>query len=154
MSVTIRAAALPDLPAVLAIERQADGAAHWSPQQYEPRLVDGTLLIAEEGHAAVGFLCAREIAGEWELENVAVIVSSRRQGVGQQLLQEFLRNARERGAVAVWLEVRASNVAAQTLYGKCGFRLTGTRRAYYQNPSEDALLYEIRWLSEGVRDET
>jgi ribosomal-protein-alanine N-acetyltransferase len=43
--------------------------------------------------------------------------------------------------LAVYLEVRESNVAARKLYEKFGFRLDNRRRAYYRLPEEDALVY-------------
>jgi ribosomal-protein-alanine acetyltransferase len=150
MSVTIRLAVLNEVPALLAMEREAASAAHWSLDQYERRMADGMVLVAEELIAEQekrlsGFLCAREIAGEWEIENVVVAQRARRRGCGDQLLLELLRRARAQAGVVVWLEVRESNQPARLLYEKHGFRQTGRRREYYRNPLEDGVLYGLRF---------
>jgi len=74
MLITIRSAVLSDVPAMLAIERLAPRAAHWTPEQYN-QLVDdesGVVLVAEEAGKLCGFVCAKVVAGEWEIENVVV----------------------------------------------------------------------------------
>ena len=145
MSLTIRPAIADDLPAILTVERSAASAAHWTREQYEQRLENGSILVAEsivDGEPCVtGFLCARFVADEWEIENVVVGEAKRGQGIADRLLKELMLRARNRGAVAVWLEVRDSNQAARRLYEKNGFQLTGRRREYYRNPTEDAVLY-------------
>ncbi len=50
---------------------------------------------------------------------------------------------RARGARAAWLEVRASNAAAQAMYTDAGFVPAGLRRGYYRRPPEDALIYRL-----------
>jgi ribosomal-protein-alanine N-acetyltransferase len=84
------------------------------------------------------------VAGEWEIENAVVAPEFRRRGVGHDLIRELLRQAQMASGTAVWLEVRESNFAARGLYEKHGFRETGRRRAYYEDPSEDAVLYSLR----------
>jgi len=90
-----------------------------------------------------GFLVARHLAPEWELENIVVAPSARRIGLGSRLLNALLANARETDSEAVFLEVRESNAAARSLYEKAGFEPTGRRKAYYTNPAEDAVLYRL-----------
>jgi [ribosomal protein S18]-alanine N-acetyltransferase len=87
-----------------------------------------------------GFIVSRLIAGELHVNNVAVRVEFRRQGIAAQLLGAVLGWARGRGAGMAMLEVREGNQAAQALYSRCGFRIVGRRRGYYRQPSEDALL--------------
>jgi ribosomal-protein-alanine N-acetyltransferase len=60
--------------------------------------------------------------------------------VASQLLEEGLRRAKARGAEAGYLEVRASNEAAQALYEQYGFKAVGRRRNYYDRPREDAVV--------------
>jgi ribosomal-protein-alanine N-acetyltransferase len=47
------------------------------------------------------------------------------------------------GARRFFLEVRASNLAARELYASLGFTVHSTRKKYYQNPEEDALVMAI-----------
>ena len=77
--------------------------------------------MLEDGDAIQGFLIARAVGPEWELENIAIAGSARRRGLGTRLLGEFLNTARARGATSVFLEVRESNSAARRLYEKWAF---------------------------------
>ena len=143
----IRPATLADLPALMAIERKADTAAHWSQAKYR-EMFSGSApkrlaLVAEDGHLIQGFLVARAIADEWEIENVVVAPAARRNGLGTALIEECLRLARQQNAGAIFLEVRESNQPARSLYEKMGFRVSGRRPRYYENPPEDALVYRL-----------
>ena len=145
MPVSIRTAVLEDLPAILAIERASVTAAHWSAEQYKSRIESGNdrgcLLVADCGGGVCGFLCIRVVAGEWEIENVVVESASRRRGVGQALLQSLIERWQQSVGAALLLEVRESNTAARAVYAKSGLKEVGRRRSYYQNPTEDAILY-------------
>jgi len=93
------------------------------------------------GPGILGFLIARHLAPEWELENIVVASPARRQRVGNRLLHALLAAAHETDSRAVFLEVRESNAAARALYEKAGFEPAGRRKSYYTNPPEDAILY-------------
>jgi len=144
MSELIRAATPADLPAILAIEQAAPTAAHWTAEQYQRRLEDGYLLVAESDGKVRGFLCARIAAGEWEIENVVVEDASRRGGIGESLMRALMQKWLESGGNAILLEVRESNAAARALYVKHGLSEVGRRRSYYRDPFEDAILYARR----------
>jgi ribosomal-protein-alanine N-acetyltransferase len=144
MPVTIRSAVLDDVPALLAIERDAPSAAHWTHQQYERLVESGIVIAAEEGGNISGFVCAKKLGGVWEIENIVVAKHGRRCGIGNRLLNELLHRARSEGSITIWLEVRESNQPALRLYEKHGFCETGRRRGYYSEPAEDAVLYELR----------
>jgi ribosomal-protein-alanine N-acetyltransferase len=90
-----------------------------------------------------GFAIARCGVDEWEIENVVVDPGLRRQGIARLLIQEVLRQARDRDATDVFLEVRESNVAARGLYSKLGFAEQGRRPRYYHDPQEDAVLMRL-----------
>ncbi len=91
----------------------------------------------------LGFLVARHLAPEWELENLVVAPTARRQGLGKRLVHALLARAHETKSHSVFLEVRESNAAARSLYEKTDFAQTGRRKAYYKDPAEDALLYRF-----------
>jgi [ribosomal protein S18]-alanine N-acetyltransferase len=149
MPVAIRSASLNDLPAMLAIEQQAANAAHWTSEQYNMLLKDGVILVAEvvdeEAARICGFICAKPIAGEWEIENVVVAAKFLRHGIASELLLELIRRASSEETSAVLLEVRESNLAARRLYEKHGFRKVGRRTSYYKNPPDDAILYALQF---------
>jgi ribosomal-protein-alanine N-acetyltransferase len=145
MPVTIRSAALKDVPAILALEQLAPGAAHWTSEQYNKLVDSGVVLVAEEAGWLCGFVCAKAVAGEWEIENVAVSAELLRRGIANELVQELIQRAKRDSASAVLLEVRESNLPARQLYEKHGFRKVGRRLSYYRDPAEDAILYALRF---------
>jgi ribosomal-protein-alanine acetyltransferase len=148
MPVTIRSAALEDVPVILVIEQLAPGAAHWTPEQYNKLLDSGVVLVAEDAvenaGKLCGFLCAKAVAGEWEIENLAVSAELLRRGIANELVRELIHRAKNDAASAILLEVRESNLPARRLYEKHGFRKVGRRLLYYRDPVEDAILYALR----------
>jgi len=147
MPLDIRSAALNDVPAILAIEQQAPSAAHWTREEYNRLVEGGVILAAEEEGKLCGFVCARTVAGEWEIENVVVGAEFLRRGIGGELVRELIQRAQREAASAILLEVRESNVPARQLYEKHGFCEVGRRRAYYRDPAEDAILYALRFTA-------
>lgn len=146
----IRAAVPDDILQIMSLAQQSETAAHWSAREYDalfaPEAAERIALVALDEaspRAVTGFVIARCGADEWEIENVVVAPELRRQGIGRQLIQEVLRQARGRGASDVFLEVRESNVAARGLYGKMGFKEQGRRPRYYHDPEEDAVLMRL-----------
>ena len=145
-----------DVPLLIDLERASPTAAHWTERQYlqavtgresQQRLV----LVAEgappvsasrdSGSSLAGFLVARHIGLEWELENIVVAPAARGKGLGRHLLAALVAAAHEAGSQLVFLEVRESNTAARKLYESSGFQQTGRRKSYYANPPEDAIVY-------------
>ena len=141
----LRPATAADVPAVLAIQRETPTLSQWSQRQYEDIFAAGSSRVAAvmEGDVVLGFVIAREMGSEWEIENIAVTAAARRQGVATRLLQHAIEVARDRGGRVLFLEVRESNHPALRLYEKHGFTLAGRRRAYYVDPVEDALVYRL-----------
>jgi [ribosomal protein S18]-alanine N-acetyltransferase len=144
----IRPAIPADIPAMIALAQEATAAAQWSQAQYERIFLrDGTpdrlALVVEEETGIAGFLIARAIDSEWEIENIVVAAPALRRGLGIGLVGELLRRARLRGAKAIFLEVRESNRAARALYEKSGFAVAGDRKGYYKNPDENAVVYRL-----------
>jgi [ribosomal protein S18]-alanine N-acetyltransferase len=160
-SVAIRPATSGDIPSMMSLDRQCPSAAHWTEHQYQGLFLpnetgqERLLLLAEERCPASpitleapekelaiqGFLVARHLAPEWELENIVVAPDARLKGIGRRLLQALLARTKATNSKAVFLEVREGNVAARKLYENAGFEQTGRRKAYYSSPTEDAILY-------------
>lgn len=135
-----------DLLEVCQIEEMSELSA-WGWEAYHKELAspDTIMLVARtdpavNGFGIAGFIVARLMAGELHINNVAVRPEFRRHRLGSVLLGTTLEIAQRNGAVIAHLEVRAGNEAAQRLYVRCGFRITGRRRNYYASPPEDALL--------------
>ncbi len=80
------------------------------------------------------------VVDEAHISTFAVHPEWRNRGVGSILLNGILRQAAGLGAASAMLEVRAGNLAAQSLYRRFGFRDVGNRKGYYKDNGEDALL--------------
>ena len=88
----------------------------------------------------LGFAGLWFMADEAHLANIAVRLDRRREGIGELLLIAVINLAIERKSRFFTLEVRASNEEAQALYGKYGLIEVGTRRGYYMDNKEDAVI--------------
>jgi [ribosomal protein S18]-alanine N-acetyltransferase len=129
------------------VEREADTASHWSMEQYQAAFAQNTrrsVLLVESVGTIYGFVVVHAIAQEWEIENLAVASTTRRKGLGTELVREALAIARHQGAQEIFLEVRESNLAARALYEQSGFTQSARRKGYYRTPDEDAVSYRLR----------
>jgi ribosomal-protein-alanine N-acetyltransferase len=104
------------------------------------------LLIAKStsGNVSetVGYLLYNEIGDDTELLKIAVDRRYRGQHIGRSLLENYLERTRGK-CMNGFLEVRSSNVIARHLYETSGYKMLNIRKAYYGNPVEDAVVYEI-----------
>ncbi|HKT89977.1 MAG TPA: ribosomal protein S18-alanine N-acetyltransferase [Candidatus Sulfotelmatobacter sp.] len=145
----IRPARPDDVDSMMGLASASLAAAHWSRDQYQQFFSDEPsrrfLIVAEDETSSLisllGFLVARHLPPDWELENVVVAPTAQRRGIGKRLLGALFAAARETNSEAVFLEVRESNASARRLYEKAGFHPQGRRKSYYSNPIEDAILY-------------
>jgi ribosomal-protein-alanine N-acetyltransferase len=154
--VRIRPLAYPDLPEVLAIERRVFPTP-WSLAMFVLELSKqtGICLAATERVQAgaieedrlVGYLICSRYDTVWHVMNVAVDLHRQRMGLASRMLAElYARVADEQARFT--LEVRRSNTVAIHLYEREGFRAAGTRRRYYQDNGEDAL---VMWRTPATR---
>jgi ribosomal-protein-alanine N-acetyltransferase len=145
-NIFIRPLTYSDLPKVMAIERRSFPTS-WSLSMFVLELSkpSGVCLAATDGAALVGYLICARYAEAYHLMNVAVEPDRRRQGVARALIDEMLERVDVDASVT--LEVRVSNAGAIALYESYGFRGVGTRRRYYADTGEDAI---IMWLAIGA----
>ncbi len=133
----IRPMGTPDLDSVARIQEASAQTPAWPPLDY----LSHRSTVAEHDNRICGFLVVRQTTpGEWEILNLAVAPSWRRQGVASRLLQEVLEQVRGE----MFLEVRQSNHAARELYRRYRFEETGERPGYYQGPPESAIVMKRR----------
>ena len=157
-NVRVRPAEPGDLPRLVEIASHSATAAHWNQAEYlklfAPNQPSSPLqdqaqhryaLVVEQAGSVAGFIVGRQVADEWEIENIAVTGAARRCGLGSRLVGELLDHVRSRAGKTVFLEVRESNRAARALYEKWAFIEVGRRKAYYQNPAEDALILKFNF---------
>jgi [ribosomal protein S18]-alanine N-acetyltransferase len=145
--VLVREAQPADLSSIIALNTAAGTSARWSDAHFRELLGKHAhhrlALVAQQDSQVIAFLIAVDSAGDWEIENVVIDRSLRRTGIAAKLLKAVLDVIRAKGASKVLLEVRASNAPAIALYRKFGFLQDGQRKAYYSNPTEDALLFSL-----------
>jgi ribosomal-protein-alanine N-acetyltransferase len=130
-----------DAPSVEVILTKSPEAAAWTLNSLERLRLRGEVgWVIETGGAVCGFLVIRTVAQEAEILNLSVHPAERRAGNATALLLEALAECRELRIKKVFLEVRESNVPAIYFYEKHGFVRSGRRPAYYQSPTEAAVL--------------
>ncbi len=137
----IRPATEADLAAIAAIESASFGDP-WSLKSFGDSLAHSfvRMSVIEDDGSVAGYSVVWVSGEECELANLAVDPARRRAGLGTLLLDALLERAHEEALFVIFLEVRASNTAAQELYASRGFHEVGRRPMYYKNPAEDALL--------------
>jgi ribosomal-protein-alanine N-acetyltransferase len=120
----------------------------WSRKGFEHEIENGALswsrvaLTNGEAPGVAGYCISWFVLDELHIQNVAVHPRHRRRGLGRALMLATLEEGLARRATKAFLEVRRSNLAAQTLYLALGFRQTAERKGYYSDPPEDALQFE------------
>lgn len=128
---------------ILAIE-EASFTSPWTREMYLAELENRDVSYFYLARAArgdiIGFCSFWRVLDELHINNLAVAPPHRRRGVATALLARVLEDGARLGARRATLEVRRSNESAQSLYEKFGFKVAGTRRGYYSNPVEDALV--------------
>ena len=107
------------------------------------RVANGQAGLGSPGLA--GYIVARLGADELHINNVAVRDSYRRRGIGRALLDKILAAGKRSRCQCAYLELRAGNSGARSLYEKCGFRVIARRVRYYSDPVEDALVMNIQF---------
>lgn len=136
------------IPEVAAIE-QICFSDPWSARLLEDSLQNSWnhFWVAEEDTlgTVLGYAALSLIAGEGEIQRIAVLPVARRQGTARELMAAMERFVRENQGEALTLEVRQGNRAARNLYKSCGFAEEAIRKGYYRHPAEDAV---IMWKRE------
>ena len=113
----------------------------YSITELQRHLSQGDLILGLLNDSeVVGFALARCISDEAELLFIVVATSHRGRGLGVMLLESLLKEAGNRGAGTLFLEVSESNHAAQKLYDKLGFERIGLRERYYPDGTSALVL--------------
>ena len=134
------------LDIVMPVEREAY--AHpWTRGNFADSIRSGyqaQLLCA--GGTLLGYFVAMKGVDEVHLLNITVAPPHQGQGWGRVMLDALSLWSRGQSAQWLWLEVRTSNLRAQQVYQRCGFRRVGERRAYYpaDHGREDAIVMSLR----------
>ncbi|MFC6653098.1 ribosomal protein S18-alanine N-acetyltransferase [Paenibacillus rhizoplanae] len=152
---------LEDVPAILVIEREAF-TMPWTEEAFRNELTHNHFakyMVMELAGHIIGYAGMWAIVDEAHVTNIALLEAYRGRKWGERLLDELMKTAAYLGMKSITLEVRVSNEVAQNLYRKKGFKPAGTRKGYYSDNREDALImwadlpeYGVQAVTEGSVD--
>jgi ribosomal-protein-alanine N-acetyltransferase len=138
-----------DIDQVLSIE-QASFSMPWTKNLFLSEFRSpgvSTLLVSLSNDTPLrmvtGYIVYWLVEDEMHLLNLAVAPLCRRRGIARQLVLNAIKRAYAKGARRAFLEVRASNTAAQKLYSNLGFTGSFVRKDYYDLPTEDAVIMTL-----------
>lgn len=140
-NIVIRPMEIGDLEAVCLLEASIFS----SPWKYNDFLTsiednNNIYLVVELGQEIVAYCGLWGVAGEGQINNVAVKEEYRKKHIGYEMLNKLLEYGQSIELKEFTLEVRSSNTGAITLYHKLGFKDAGIRKDFYSKPKEDAII--------------
>ncbi len=141
----IRPATLQDLSTMLKIET-VSFLSPWTETHFMYELKENPyayVFVAEAEGYVVGYIDFWITFQQAQINNLAVLPTLRKQGIGNVILMDALERIKHAGCESITLEVRVSNLIAQKLYEKHGFKKLIKKTRYYAD-GEDAWLMEKR----------
>ena len=116
------------------------GDSAWSVESIASQLdkPDSYCAVAVDEDKVIGYIAFEAIVDEGSIVELAVSPGYRRRGVGKKLVELMLTSCS--GVKTICLEVRASNAGAIALYEAFDFVPITTRKNYYDDPREDAVI--------------
>ncbi len=148
MNLHIRRMTLDDVPVVIELDKLSFSLP-WPERSFRYELTDNPASrgwVAESDGRVVAMLVAWLLVDEAHIATISTHPDFRRQGIAKKLLAYALQHMKSEGAVTSFLEVRAGNLAAQEMYGKFGYKVSGRRKRYYKDNDEDAVLMTLESL--------
>lgn len=124
-------------------------------KRYPAKQFDWEAFIGNPDKAIFLAYVAGQVAGQiilWKnwngygyIEDIAVDVHFRRQGIGRRLIEQAVTWAKERGLPGLMLETQNNNVAGCSLYDACGFHLGGFDQDLYRGIDPDTTEIALYW---------
>ena len=153
MNLTVRKMTVDDIPAVVELDKMSFSLP-WPERSFRFELTDNPASrcwVAEVDGRIVGMIVVWLLVDEAHVATLATHPNFRRRGIARKLLSYALQHLINEGAQSSFLEVRASNIAAQEMYRKFGYEESSRRRRYYKDNDEDAILMKLNPLkAEGL----
>jgi [ribosomal protein S18]-alanine N-acetyltransferase len=119
----------------------------WSKEAFYNELTKNNFAfytVLEVGNEVIGYCGSWVIVDEVHITNIALLPEFRGMKLGEALLCKVMDMVKGMGAKTMTLEVRVSNIAAQSLYRKLGFQDGAIRKQYYTDNMEDAI---VMWVN-------
>ncbi len=140
-NIVIRPMTIDDIDGVFEVEKNCFEH-YWSKGEFEKEMKNDVAryLVADIDGKIVGYVGIWFVAGEGHITNVAVHSDYRGKKIGDILIKHLVKMCKDNNIFAMTLEVRVSNIVAQNLYKKYGFKLAGIRKEYYSDNKEDAMI--------------
>lgn len=101
-------------------------------------------LVACSNERVIGYVGLSQALNEGHITTLAVDKDFHRRGIASTLILHVAAEALKRKMDVLTLEVRASNLTAQDLYRKFGFKIAGIRKSYYPESGEDAFIMTLK----------
>lgn len=120
----------------------------WTDEQIRNSDDSTVFFIAKIEDKTIGYGGMYTVLDEGYVTNIGVLPDYRRRGIGAKIVKSLIDYSIEKALAFLSLEVRASNQAAISLYSSFGFKEVGTRKNFYTNPKEDALIM-TRYFKDG-----
>ena len=141
-SIKIKPMTKDDIDSVIVIEELAYGNHHWSKESFLSELSNelAKYYCAFNENKLIAYCGFWQILEEAHITNISVNPEYRRNHIGETLLKTIIDECYKNMVKFITLEVRVSNTPAICLYEKYGFKSLGTRKGYYQDNNEDALI--------------
>ena len=117
----------------------------WSREQLAQELESecGRLFVAIDQDKIVGVAVFQITLDEVSLNSITVLPEYRGKGIGKVLLSECIQALEKQGGRNFYLEVRTQNAPAIALYTSLDFVSAGLRKAFYSDPSDDAIIMSL-----------
>lgn len=135
-----------DIDQILVVERKSF-TLPWSREAFYNELHHNqyaVYIVLEEEGMIIGYCGAWIVIDEAHITNIAVLPEYRGRKLGEALLRKMMELAKGMNVITMTLEVRVSNLVAQSLYEKLGFQRGGIRKNYYTDNHEDAM---VMWVN-------
>lgn len=145
-TVSIRWMEERDLDAIMEVEKQCF-TLPWSKEAFYNELHQNRFahyLVLEEDNHVIGYCGAWLVVDEAHITNIAVLPAYQGRGLGKAILSRMIEECKQQAIERMTLEVRASNLVAQSLYKKLGFAEGAIRKNYYSDNQEDAI---VMWVN-------
>lgn len=146
----LRPASAADIDVLWGIESAVFGAEAWSRGMMLDELTaeHRSYLVLEADGAVIGYAGLLVVGAEADVQTIALVPEARGGGRGRLLMEALLAEARRRDVREVFLEVRADNSVAQSLYASLGFEAIAVRPRYYQPDDIDAIVMRLELQEE------
>lgn len=141
--ITILPMTKDDIEDVVKIESEAYGKHHWAKSSFYDEMSNNLAkyyCAKKNDGELVGYAGTWHIIDEGHITTIAVKKEYLRNHIGDIIIQKIIDDCYKNNIKYLTLEVRVSNIPAIKLYEKYGFQSLGTRKAYYQDNNEDALI--------------